>query len=37
MVVVGFFGNIGSVFFFIHMLLYFDLDHRAVVMLMNFR
>ena len=35
MVVVGFLENIGSVFF-IQVILYFGLDHRAAVMLPNF-
>ena len=35
MVVVGFLENIGSVFF-IHVILYFRLDHRVAVMLPNF-
>ena len=29
--------NIGSVFFYIHMILYFGLDHHAVFMLSDFR
>ena len=38
MVVVGFLENIGSVFFFyIQVIFYFGLDHRAAVMLSNFR
>ena len=37
MVVVGFFKNIGSEFFFIQVILYFGLDHRAAVMLPDFR
>ena len=38
MVVVGYLENIGNVFFFfIQVLLYFGLDHRAVVMLPDFR
>ena len=37
MVVVGFLENIGSVFFFIQVILYFRLDHRATVMLPDFR
>ena len=36
MVVVGFLENIGSVCF-IQVILYFGLDHRATVMLSNFR
>ena len=36
MVVVGFLENIGSVCF-IQVTLYFRLDHRATVMLPNFR
>ena len=36
MIVVGFLENIGSVFFYIQMILYFGLDHRAVVMLSDF-
>ena len=36
-VVVGHLENIGSVFFFIQVILYFGLDHRAVVMLPDFR
>ena len=36
MVVVGFLENIGSVFFIL-VILYFGLDHRAAVMLPNFR
>ena len=36
MVVVGFLENIGSAFF-IQVILYFGLDHRAVVMLPDFR
>ena len=35
MVVVGFLENIGSVFF-IQVILYFGLDHRAAVMLPDF-
>ena len=37
MVVVGFLENIGRVFFFIEVILYFGLDHRATVMLPDFR
>ena len=36
-VVVGHFENIGSVYCFIQVILYFGLDHRAVVMLPDFR
>ena len=36
MVVVGFLENIGIVFFFIQVILYFGLDHRAAVMLLDF-
>ena len=36
MVVNGFLENIGTVFFFIQVILYFGLDHRAVVMLPDF-
>ena len=37
MIVVGFLENIGSVFFYTCDFLYFGLDHRAVVMLSDFR
>ena len=37
MVVVRFLENIGSVLFFIQVILYFGLDHRATVMLPDFR
>ena len=36
-VVVGHLENIESVFFLIQVILYFGLDHRAVVMLLDFR
>ena len=36
-VVVGHLENIGSVYIFIQVILYFGLDHRAVVMLPDFR
>ena len=36
-VVVGHLENIGSVFFFIQVILYFGLDHSAVIMLPDFR
>ena len=37
MIVVGFLENIGSVFGYIQVILYFGLDHRAVVILPDFR
>ena len=37
MIVVGFFENIGNVFFYTCDFLYFGLDHLAVVMLSGFR
>ena len=37
MVVVGFLENIGSVFFFIQVIFVFRLDHRAAIMLPDFR
>ena len=37
MIVVGFLENIGSIFFHTCDFLYFRLDHRAVVMLSDFR
>ena len=37
MIVVGFWKTLGVYFFFIQMILYFRLDHRAVVMLQDFR
>ena len=37
MIVVGFWKNIGSVFFLYMLFLYFGLDHRAVVMLSDFQ
>ena len=36
-IVVGHLENIGSVFFFIQVILYFGLDHCAVIMLSDFR
>ena len=38
MIVVGFWKTLGAyIFFYIQMILYFGLDHRAVVMLSDFR
>ena len=37
MVVVGYLENTGSVFFFIQVIFVFRLDHRAVVMMPDFR
>ena len=37
MVVVGFLENIGSVFFYLQVIFVFGLDHRATVMLPDFR
>ena len=36
MIVDGFWKTLGVYFFYIHMILYFGLDHCAVVMLTNF-
>ena len=36
MIVVGFWKTLGVYFFYIQMILYFGLDHRAVVMLSDF-
>ena len=36
MIVVGFWKILG-VYFFIHVILYFRLDHRAIIMLSDFR
>ena len=37
MTVVGFWKILGIYFFYIHVILYFGLDHLAVVMLPDFR
>ena len=37
MIVVGFWKIMGMYFFYIQIILYFGLDHRAVVMLLYFR
>ena len=37
MIVVGFWKNIGSLYLFFFVILYFGFDHRAVVMLPDFR
>ena len=36
MIVVGFWKNIGSLYFFLQVILYFGFDHLAVVMLPDF-
>ena len=36
MIVVGFWKILGVYFFYIHVILYFGLDHRTVVMLSDF-
>ena len=37
MIIFGFWKNIGSLYFFLQVILYFGFDHRAVVMLPDFR
>ena len=37
MIVVGFFGKILGVYVFLQVILYFGFDHRAVVILSDFR